>query len=76
MTFPQAFIATGPNYHAIIPAALSRDDARRIACEDSGLMPWAVTVEAMPFRPALSSLRDRAVPSRPKASIAIAGRNA
>ena len=41
---PQAFVATGPNYSAVIPAALSRDDARRIACEDSGLMPWQVDV--------------------------------
>ena len=42
-----AFVATGPNYSAVIPAALSCDDARRIACEDSGLMPWAVTIERM-----------------------------
>ena len=71
MTFPQAFIATGPNYHAIIPAALSRDDARRIACEDSGLMPWAVV--AIPYGAALSPYgpNPQAVSSVP-VSIAIA----
>ena len=40
-----SFIATGPNYSATIPAALGLSDARQIACADSGLMPWQITVE-------------------------------
>lgn len=42
------FLATAPNYSALIPAALGLDDARRIACEDSGLMPWEIKVELAP----------------------------
>ena len=38
------YLATAPNYSALIPAAMGLDDARRIACEDSGLMPWAITI--------------------------------
>ena len=39
-----SYLVTGPNYIAVIPAALSADDARMIAADDSGLMPWVLTV--------------------------------
>ena len=38
------FIATGPNYEALIIGAMSADDAKRIAAEDSGLMPWCIAI--------------------------------
>lgn len=41
------FIATAPHYSAVIPAAMSKDDARRIASEDSGRMPWEIKIERM-----------------------------
>ena len=41
------FIVTGPYYSATIPAAMSVADARRVACEDSGLMPWQLTVRTV-----------------------------
>lgn len=45
------YIATGPNYSATIPAALGLSDARQIACADSGLMPWQITVERRTGKP-------------------------
>lgn len=41
------FMARGPGYEAEIPAAMSAQDAKRIAAEDSGLSPWQIKVERM-----------------------------
>lgn len=43
--------ADGPNYTAIIPAAMSEQDARNIAVADSGLMPWQISVKQVDALP-------------------------